>query len=254
MATNGNDMHCIDCHAGEDHRVRGRGADLAGTDLPARPLTCSTTECHGDAPHSIPVLDRHTARVSCPVCHVPVFAKSDSTDMRRDWSRPFYLPEGNKYSATITKGLNVRPVYAWFNGKTRLQMMGEPIHPLDDGTVGIMTPVAKRKDKDARIFAFKLHRAVLPLLADKNWIIPLAVEEFFADGDIDQAVRGASKVVYDIDDPEYTWINSVRYMGIFHEVQPASEALQCLDCHSPGGRLDWKALGYDRDPLDRARK
>jgi len=40
-------------------------------------------------------------------------------------------------------------------------------------------------------------------------------------------------------------------MGIFHEIPPASSALQCLDCHRPGGRMDWKALGYDSDPLEK---
>jgi hypothetical protein len=33
-------------------------------------------------------------------------------------------------------------------------------------------------------------------------------------------------------------------------VEPATNALRCLDCHAPEGRLDWQALGYDGDPLD----
>jgi mono/diheme cytochrome c family protein len=37
-------------------------------------------------------------------------------------------------------------------------------------------------------------------------------------------------------------------MGIYHEVQPKAQALKCADCHGPGGRLDWKALGYPGDP------
>ena len=41
----------------------------------------------------------------------------------------------------------------------------------------------------------------------------------------------------------------LRYMGLFHEIPPAEDALQCLDCHSPDGRMDWQALGYDGDPL-----
>jgi len=32
-------------------------------------------------------------------------------------------------------------------------------------------------------------------------------------------------------------------------VQPAARALQCLDCHGPDGRMDWRALGYSGDPL-----
>ena len=38
-------------------------------------------------------------------------------------------------------------------------------------------------------------------------------------------------------------------MAINHEVVPAGKALECLDCHREGGRMDWKALGYKRDPM-----
>ena len=83
---------------------------------------------------------------------------------------------------------------------------------------------------------------------------PLAaasLDEFFVDGDLDKAVCAAAHAAYGVEDIEYEWVPTVRYMGIFHEVQPASEALNCLDCHSSGGRLDWKALGYKRDPLEK---
>jgi hypothetical protein len=33
-------------------------------------------------------------------------------------------------------------------------------------------------------------------------------------------------------------------------VAPAEEALQCTECHSDNGRLDWEALGYPGDPLN----
>lgn len=244
----GKGMDCIVCHAGEDHRVRGRGADLSGTDFPQRPLSCATAECHGEAPHQNKVLNRHAARVACESCHIRSFAKVDATDMVRDWSRPFHVVEGNKYSATITKETNVTPVYAWFDGRTRLQKMGEPIAKRTDGSVGIMAPVATRDDAAAKIHPFKLHRAVLPVLTEKQWIIPLAVEEFFADGDIDKAVHEAAHVAYGLEAPAYEWVNTTRYMGIFHEVQPASAALRCAECHGAEGRLDWQALGYAKDP------
>jgi hypothetical protein len=250
MAKTGNDLECIACHAGEDHRIRGRGADLAGTDLPSQPLTCATSECHGEAPHAAKVLNHHTSKVSCTVCHIPFFAKEDATDMARDWSRPIYKEEMKKYAPTLTMEKNVQPVYAWYNGETQLQKMGEPIRRRSDGTVGIMIPMGERKDADSRIHAFKLHRGKLPFLTDKEWLIPIAVDEFFADGDIEKAVEEAAHVVYGIENPVYDWIDTVRYMGIFHEVQPAAKALRCLDCHGPEGRLDWQDLGYKRDPLD----
>ncbi len=247
MATEGNNMHCVDCHAGDDHRVRGRGTDLSGTDSPDNPLYC--TSCHDEKPHGKKALDFHTDRLNCTICHITEFAKDDQTDMRRDWSTPKYHEEANKYSATITFGKNVVPVYAWFNGNTRLMKMGDKVEYNKDGTITIMAPQGSRKDKKAKINAFKLHEGVLPVWTEKEWLIPLAVDEFFIDGDIEKAVHEGAHAAYGIENFEYEWVETKRYMGLFHEVRPADKALQCLDCHSEGGRMDWKALGYKKDPL-----
>jgi len=32
-------------------------------------------------------------------------------------------------------------------------------------------------------------------------------------------------------------------------VQPAKNALRCIDCHGQHGRMDWKALGYSGNPM-----
>ena len=68
-----------------------------------------------------------------------------------------------------------------------------------------------------------LQQGILPVLKRERWIVPIVVEEFFADGDIDKAVRNAAKEAYGMDDIEYTWVDRDRYMGIFHEVAPAKE-------------------------------
>jgi Cytochrome c bacterial len=247
MASTGNDMACAECHADSDHRVRGRGADLSGTDAPDNPLRC--TSCHDAAPHGKTVLDHHATRIACETCHIPVFAKADATDMSRDWSQPKYHEEANKYSATIEFGKNVVPAYTWWNGSTRSQLMGEAVKFEKDGTVAMMLPQGKRKDKASKIYPFKLHKAVLPILKDEQWLVPLAVDEFFVDGDIEKAVQEGGHAAYGLEHFEYEWINAKRYMGIYHEVQPAANALACLDCHNEGGRMDWKALGYKKDPV-----
>jgi len=247
MATDGNNLECVDCHAGKDHRVRGRGSDLSGSDSPDDPLYC--TGCHDEKPHGLAALDHHTEKVYCTVCHIPVFAKTDKTDMARDWSTPLYHEDANKYSATITFGQDVVPEYAWFNGTTRESLMGEKVRREKDGSIILMKPEGSRKDKHAKIYAFKLHRGVVPLLRDKQWLSPLAVDEFFVTGDIETAVKEGAAAAYGIHDPDYEWVRVRRYMGIFHEVQPADRALQCLDCHREGGRMDWRALGYKKDPL-----
>ncbi|MCK5376383.1 MAG: cytochrome C, partial [Acidobacteria bacterium] len=57
------------------------------------------------------------------------------------------------------------------------------------------------------------------------------------------------EAMYGIEHFDYEWVPVERHMGIFHEVQPADNALRCLDCHGPDGRLDWAGLGYEADPL-----
>lgn len=249
MGTDGKDMQCIACHAGEDHRVRGHGADLSGFDMPSNPLACDNKTCHGDAPHKIVVLDKHTARVNCTVCHIPTYARTDPTDMNRDWSKAAYDAAADKYTATIKLEKDVVPVYHWYNGTTREQLLGEPLHLLPDGSIGMMVPQGSRQDPKAKIYAFKLHTAKLPVLEEKNYVIPILVENVFSSGNINPAVEEAAKLTYGVDNAKYKWMTTERYMGIFHGVQPAGKALQCLDCHAPNGRMDWSALGYKGDPL-----
>jgi hypothetical protein len=244
MASEGANLQCIGCHRGEDHRIKGRGSDLSGTDVGR--ISCE--DCHKSSPHVSADLNRHVARVNCTVCHIPSFARTDPTDMVRDWSKPSYHPETDKYSATITLEKDVKPVYAWFNGNTHEQLLKEPIVRAEDGTVGMMLPEGSRDDKSARIYAFKLHRGRLPVLKDKNWIVPIQVEEFFQKGELDKSVASAAFAQYGIKDAKIYWVDTTRYMGIFHGVQPASQALKCIDCHGPNGRLDWVALGYQKNP------
>lgn len=252
MSKDGADFQCTTCHAGKDHRVRGRGADLSGTDSPKDRLSCDNTSCHGPAPHEVKVLNHHAKRVYCTACHVPDFARDEATDMMRDWSQASYNKEADKYTATITLQKNVTPVYAWFNGTTKAQLPGDPVTLRADKTVGMMVPVGSRRDLRARLYPFKLHRAKLPVLDGKRWIIPMVVEEFFGDGNIDRAVTNAAHEFYQVENASYTWADTTRYMGIFHGVRPAKQALGCLDCHGPKGRMDWKTLGYAGDPLDAA--
>jgi hypothetical protein len=65
---------------------------------------------------------------------------------------------------------------------------------------------------------------------------------FFQSGDIGEAVRqGIAALGWA--DHSYTFQATERYMGIYHQVAPASRALSCNDCHG-GSRLDFAALGY----------
>lgn len=249
MASDGKNMQCVACHAGKDHRVLGRGTDLSGSDTPGVRLTCSSTACHGTPPHKNAVLNKHADTVNCTVCHIPKFARDEATDMVRDWSKPSYNAETDKYSAAITLQKDVTPVYTWFNGFTRALLPGEPIKRLADGSAGMMVPQGSRDDAAAKIYAFKMHKGRMPLLSQKDWLIPITVEHFFSNGQIEPAIKSAAKEIYGIDNANYSWIDTTRYMGIFHGVQPKAHALKCMDCHGANSRMDWKALGYKGNPM-----
>ena len=56
---------------------------------------------------------------------------------------------------------------------------------------------------------------------------------------------GAAAVGWDKNgDVSYEFAETERYMGLFHEVAPQGDALNCNSCHNGGTRLDFAALGY----------
>lgn len=48
---------------------------------------------------------------------------------------------------------------------------------------------------------------------------------------------------------QHGFVETEMWWRINHMVSPKDKALQCNDCHNKGERLDWKALGYDGDPM-----
>jgi hypothetical protein len=249
MSPDGADLHCVDCHAGDNHRVVGRGADLVSTDSPEARLSCADGSCHEATPHRQELINRHADRIACNVCHTPTFAKDEPTDMFRDWSAGGWDEDKGKYAPHIEVAADVVPTYAWYDGTTRVQLPRTPVELDDEGRVMMAVPVGDRSDPGSKIHAFKVHRGRLPVLQAARWIGPITTEEYYRHGDIDLAVREAAEIYYGLHDVDYEWVETIRYMGIYHEVQPAEHALGCLDCHGPDGRLDWTALGYDADPL-----
>jgi hypothetical protein len=249
MSEEGAGLTCADCHAGQDHRVIGRGSDLVATDSPGQRLTCDNFMCHTSAPHAKALLNQHGLRVECTVCHIPTFAQDEPTDLFRDWSDVHFSEEKGKFAPNITAESDVIPTYAWYNGTSRMQLPKTAVQRDENGTVLMAIPEGSKDDPDAKISAFKVHRAKLPVLDGKNWLLPITVDELYVHGDVNRAVQEAAEALYGIHDAQYTWAETIRYMKINHEVRVSPYALGCLDCHGPDGRLDWLALGYEGDPL-----
>ncbi len=242
-----NDMACTDCHTTRNHRIAGRGVDLAARDLPGEKVACEN--CHDAEPHESDILNKHTESVYCTVCHIPDFARYDATDVYRDWSKvEERLPSGKYVEHHVTKK-NVIPAYMWWNGKTVAQDPHKPAKAVN-GYVKIMYPDGSINDPNAKIYAVKRHVAKLPILKKERLILPVNVNTVFKYGDINKAVIEGAKAFFgkDITEKDYEWIKVERYMGLFHEVVPGDKALKCQDCHGKNGRMDWKALGYKGDP------
>jgi hypothetical protein len=53
---------------------------------------------------------------------------------------------------------------------------------------------------------------------------------------------------------KYDWIETDMYWKITHMVVPKEKSLKCTDCHGAKGIMDWKALGYEGDPMVKNKK
>ncbi|HSP92505.1 MAG TPA: multiheme c-type cytochrome [Vicinamibacterales bacterium] len=240
-------LECTGCHTTTAHRMAGRGVDMRQRDSDAL-LGCST--CHSNLPHDDPRLNRHTTRVACNVCHVPAFAKGAPTDMRRDWSLPGEVSNVTRLvEPHMAMQSNVTPVYRFFNGRSRFYQFGSEAVPQTNGMVLTAGPLGSRTEPGAKITAMKRHTGRQPIDPKTQYLLPLKIGIFFQTGDLATAVAQGTALVGWANNG-YEFAETERFMGLYHEVAPASQALTCSSCHG-GSRLDFAALGYTpRTTLD----
>lgn len=246
----GSGMQCIQCHKFENHRVKGGGTQMGGLDV-ANDQRPQCESCHKGQVHVDATLNRHAAAVYCTTCHIPSFARKDPTDMHRDWSKSEPVKGEGRFEPAIEFKTNVMPAYAWWNGTGTIALLDEPVKKQANGKVAMYKPQGSIADPRARIYAFKYHTGRLPIETSSGLMVPVQVGVVFRSGNNLQAVKAGAKSFLgrDIADSDIGWIDTERYMGLFHEVQPKAKALRCNDCHMGGARLDWKALGYNGDPM-----
>jgi hypothetical protein len=100
---------------------------------------------------------------------------------------------------------------------------------------------------------FKVHEADQIFDTVFNYLIqPKTVGEggYWTDFDWDIAAQLGSEITGLPYSGSYGFTDTIMFWPTTHMVQSASEALQCVACHSEEGRLDWKALGYPGDPIE----
>jgi hypothetical protein len=207
------------------------------------PDTLACTNCHPGAPHDDAKLDKHTARVACTVCHIPEFAKVAATDLYRDYGAPADVVAATRlYEPHMLMASHVTPVYRFFNGTSEFYEFGSEAVADASGRVIMSKPLGSIADSGAKIIALKQHRARQPIDPVTGRLLPLKIGIFFQTGDLATSVKqGAAGVGWP--DNGFEFAETERFMGLYHEVSPEDEALECTSCHG-GGRLDFAALGY----------
>ncbi len=261
MDVDGNDFACIECHTTEDHLISGNSLGVS----PGGEVHIQCTKCHEGTIHAESRINAHIDTVACQTCHIPEFAKNLPTKVWWDWSkageeRQFDEKDEFGHHTYVKKkgemkyAKNVVPDYMWYNGTGGAYMRGEKIDP--DKVVQIAYPKGERKDKNSKIYPFKVMRG--KQIYDtkfKNLITAKVANEggYWVDFDWDKAARLGTKAAGLPYSGEYGFVETEMHWRINHMVSPKEQALGCLDCHGDNGRMHWKELGYKGDPMTKVK-
>jgi Cytochrome c bacterial len=283
-----NDVHaaaglsCLTCHVSEHHKIaKGQyESDMVANDLPDVAIGCTT--CHGEAPHHgehAEVLNRHTRRLACQTCHITEV----SGIVDEDWGKPVRDDIHGAYSAlskydkihaiaglyvptdTIRKG---HPSYIWrvaSDGSNKDAQSWMAFQTAAITTAGAMIfPV--RGLTQVMLFDRKLKMAQAPGMAFlndnpqmKDFPLLLAPnrEVYNASGDVKAAIDAGMRPLEAIG---LKWsgewmameVPGTSYISVNHGVRKSG--LSCNACHSTRGVMDFKALGYTEEQVERLQR
>lgn len=251
----GYDFQCVTCHTTEHHDIRGKATSVSLGSL-ATENQAACTDCHSETPHADERINEHTDTVACQTCHIPAMARKESTKIFWDWSQAGHdLPESVheylKIKGSFTYLKDLEPEYYWYNGQSYRYLAGDKIDPSKPTPMN--HPKGDINDPTAKIWPFKVHRGKQPYDTEyKYFLLPKTFGEggFWTDFNWDQAFRlgaEANNLPYS---GHYDFAPTEMFWSTTHMVAPKEDALQCVDCHSETGRLDWVALGYPGDPIE----
>lgn len=254
------DFSCQKCHVTDAHKIAGNSTTSSVSEG-----SVSCTDCHDPNPHDsnyplLRKLNQHGMAIACQTCHIPRYAVNRFTLTHRDGSRISEktelveeTPERRELKTPMGQkilGKNLRPDYAWYNGKHYRYMKGNPVD-LEDVT-SLNSPAGDITDPSSKITPYKIirtHQAsdarygylIVPHLAGTDGLISTHDWQTTAEKGMKAAgLKFSGKIAF---------VDTMMYWRINHGVPPKEKALSCLDCHGPNGVMDFKALGYKGDPM-----
>ncbi|MBC7359210.1 MAG: tetrathionate reductase family octaheme c-type cytochrome [Desulfacinum sp.] len=262
MDAEGLNFTCTRCHTTEQHAVSGRcyksseivdRRSLLDYDQIKR-ITCYA--CHSETPHKNHAkANDHTDKVACQTCHIPAIAREHSTKMYWDWSqagernekgKPVVKKKDGRIVYDGKKGAfrwekNVVPEYFWFNGRIQYLTLTEKVDP-SQNPVQLNRPMGSYDDPNARIYPFKVHRGKQPYdPVHKTLIVPHLFGKdpaaYWKSYDWQKAAEAGMEYVGLPFSGQVDFIETQFVFQSTHMVAPKEQALSCVECHSPNGRL-----------------
>ncbi|MEE4292755.1 MAG: tetrathionate reductase family octaheme c-type cytochrome [Xanthomonadales bacterium] len=246
------DFQCIDCHKTEDHLISGRSISVSVDN--ENQIAC--TDCHAERLHADQRINAHTESVACQTCHIPEVAVHQATKTHWDWStagddeREEATHEYLKIKGSFVYEKNLKPEFVWYNGHADRYLLGDPV--AEEGITALNPPKGDIRDPEAKIWPFKVHRAMQPYDTENRYLMqPVTAGEggFWREFNWDQAIQLGSEVTGMDYSGEFGFAATSMYWPQTHMVAPKEQALQCKACHCERGCIDWEAIGYPGDPL-----
>jgi octaheme c-type cytochrome (tetrathionate reductase family) len=253
MATDGMDMQCVDCHTAEKHQMLGKMYSVSS--MNRNRVECE--QCHSTMPHTDDVLNKHTLKVACQTCHIPIYAKVNPTKLHWDWSTAGKLKDGQPYEEQDSSGTDVymsikgsflwgkklKPDYIWFNGTASHYLVGDMFDPSKPLKMNELH--GSYNDPDSKITPVKIHRANQIYDTQNKYLIqPKTVSTKPGDGGYwkefnwQRAAEEGMKLVNLPYSGKYGFTETEMYWPINHMVSPKNQTVQCTECHTrENGRL-----------------
>ena len=222
-------MLCQDCHVFTDHHVSGIGMDMRVADTD---IEVSCDNCHGVEIHENEMINQHSDKIYCTTCHIRSYGKEHPAETVRNWQD----------SSLAKTESNPAPIQVWWNRDSWIMDLTDTV-VVKDGVSVVSKPRGSIDDPDSKIYAARLHLGTQPW--DGTNMLPFVVKTKKGGGTMTEAVYDATGITYS----PLEYVNTERYMGIFHGVSPKEEAMTCTECHQDH-LIDFESLGYDVETFD----
>ncbi len=248
MAVDGANLKCIDCHTTEQHNISGKLYSLSSMNHNRN----NCEQCHTDVPHKDDIINEHSLKVACQTCHIPTYAKGNSTKMYWDWSTAGKLKNGEPYEEDDSLGnhtylsikgsfvwaRNVKPDYIWFNGTASHYLEGDKIQDTTKPLV-LNQLHGSHNDDDSKIIPVKIHIANQPydpvnriLIQPKLYSDKAGEGAFWKDFNWLTAAQVGMKDVGLPFSGKISFIKTEMYWPLNHMVASKENTVQCNECHT----------------------